>query len=121
MLDYQQINEANEGGIYKVIADVKLEKNKVLGTLSKLNINHMDLSSGVLQNYIDDQVNKKENAEKLIKNEIIKPFQDGYAYDIEILDIQPLNRSDLIKSRDIRGNNFKDAYIYKKIVLRRVI
>ncbi|MDA3043961.1 MULTISPECIES: viral A-type inclusion protein [unclassified Campylobacter] len=99
VLDYQQISEVNDGGIYKVQADVKLEKNKVLGTLSKLNINALDLSSGVLKNYVEDKIDKKENAKRLIENEIIEPFENGNAYDIEILDIQPLTRSDLMKAR----------------------
>lgn len=114
VLDYKQIQETNENGIYKVLADVTLEKNKILGTLSKLNINHMDLSSGVLKNYAADTAEKKENAEKLIKNEIIEPFKNGYAYDIEIMDLQPLNRSDLVKARRERGDKFIDETGYKE-------
>ncbi|MDA3077302.1 viral A-type inclusion protein [Campylobacter sp. JMF_04 NA10] len=110
VLDYQQISEVNDGGIYKVQADVKLEKNKVLGTLSKLNINALDLSSGVLKNYSEDMANKKENAEKLIIDEIVEPFKNGYAYDLEILDLQPIDRSDLMKSRSEKGRLFRLTY-----------
>ncbi|EET80005.1 hypothetical protein CSHOW_0863 [Campylobacter showae] len=114
ILDYKQTHEANENGVYKVKADVMLEKNKVLGTLSKLNINVLDLSSGILKNYAEDKAEKKDNAEKLIKNEIVEPFQNGYAYNLEILDMQPLNRSDLIKARSEKGRNFKDLSLYKE-------
>jgi len=117
VLDYKQTYEANEGGIYKVKADVTLEKSKVLGTLNRLNINVLDLSSGILKNYARDKAGKKDNVEKLIKSEIVEPFINGQAYDIEILDIQPMDRSDLIKARNERGINFKDDSIYKTFVL----
>ncbi|MCZ6169117.1 viral A-type inclusion protein [Campylobacter ureolyticus] len=116
ILDYRQIKETNENGIYKVSADVTLEKNKILGTLTKLNINHMDFSSGVLKNYAADTAEKKENAKKMIENEIIKPLENGLAYDKEIIDIQPLNRSDLIHARNEKGSKFIDTYAYEDAI-----
>ncbi|MBP3207299.1 MAG: viral A-type inclusion protein [Campylobacter sp.] len=115
VLDYKQTQEIKDAEIYKIKADVTLEKNKVLGTLNKLNINVLDLSSGVLKNYSEDMANKKENAEKLIINEIVEPFKNGYAYDLEILDLQPIDRSDLIKSRD-KYRKFTDITYYEEAI-----